>query len=120
MDQNKSGPQKERRRHPRLNVQIWAVEKNDDSRYFHLLTNLSMGGFFIEKKLPFQAGSVVNLELELDGEILSLKGKIVDNYEVSTEDFSGAGVQFVDMDERVKNKIEAYLKKLEKENQGGF
>lgn len=77
-----------------------------------------MGGFFIEKKLPFKAGSIVNLELELEGEILSLKGKIVNNYEVSARDSSGAGVQFVDMDERAKNKIEIYLEKLEKENQG--
>lgn len=118
MSQKKSGSQKEKRKHPRLDVQIWAVEANDNSRYFHMLSNLSMGGFFIEKKLPFQAGSIVNLELELDREILSLRGKIINNYENSTADLSGAGVQFVDMDEKIKVKIEAYLKKLEKENQG--
>ena len=118
MNQNKSGFQEEGRKHPRLNVQIWTVELNDNSRYFHMLSNLSMGGFFIEKKLPFPVGSIINFEMELDGEILPLRGKIIDNYENSTPDQSGAGVQFVDMDETVKLKLEAFLKKLEKENQG--
>jgi len=117
MSQNKSASQEEGRKHPRLNVQIWAVELNDNSRYFHMLSNLSMGGFFIEKKLPFPVGSILNFELELDGEKLSLRGKIIDNYENLTPDHPGAGVQFVDMDEKVKLKLETFLKKLEKENQ---
>ena len=75
-----------------------------------------MGGFFIEKKLPFSVGSIINLEMELDGEILFFQGKIVDNYEISTPDHTGAGVQFLNMDEKVKAKIEAYLKNLEEEN----
>ncbi|MGD9159982.1 MAG: PilZ domain-containing protein [Desulfobacteraceae bacterium] len=118
MGQNKTGSQKERRRHPRLDVQIWGVEKNDNSSYFHLLSNLSVGGFFIDKKFPFQAGSVVNMELELDGEMITLKGKVINNYKDSTGNFTGAGVQFIEMDESIKSKIETYLEKLEKENQG--
>jgi c-di-GMP-binding flagellar brake protein YcgR len=117
MSQNKSGFHKERRKHPRLIVQIWAVEKNDNSRSFHLLTNLSIGGFFIEKRLPFQVGSKVNLDLDIDGELLSLRGKIVNNYKNPVTDHTGAGVQFVEMDERVKTKIKDYLKKLEKADQ---
>jgi Tfp pilus assembly protein PilZ len=118
MNQNKSGsPEKERRKHPRIKVQIWAVEVDDNSRYFHLLTNLSMGGFFIEKKLPFKVGSIVNLELELGGEILPLRGKIINNYKNPDNNFFGAGILFQDMDEEVKGKIEAYLRKLEKEDQ---
>ena len=114
MRKKESGFQTERRKHPRVTVQIWAVEENDNSRSFHLLTNLSMGGFFIDKKLPFRVGSIVNLELDLDGEALPLRGRIVDNYEHQDTDNSGAGVQFVDMDNLVKNKIRDYLKKMEK------
>ena len=117
MSQKKSGFQKERRMSPRFNVQIWAVERDDNSRYFHMLSNLSMGGFFIEKKLPFPVGSTINFEMELEGEIIPFLGKIVDNYESSIDDYSGAGVEFVDMDEKSKIKIEAYLKKLDKEDQ---
>lgn len=103
---------KERRKYTRSNVQIWTVEKNDNFSSFHLLTNLSAGGFFIEKKLPFQIGSIVNLELELNGEILSLCGKIVNNYKNPTSNHSGSGVHFVDMDENAKAKIEEYLTDL--------
>ena len=113
MSQDKSRFKKEGRKHPRISVQIWAVERNDNSRYFHMLSNLSMGGFFIEKKLPFPVGSILNFEMELDGEIVLLRGKIVDNYKNPSSDHPGAGVQFVDMDEKVKAKIEAYLKKME-------
>ena len=107
---------RERRRSSRSNVQIWALEKGDNSTSFHLLTNLSITGFFIEKKLPLPVGSIINLELELDGEKLLLRGKIIDNYENPITKISGAGVLFVDMDERVKTKIEEYLKSLEKTN----
>jgi c-di-GMP-binding flagellar brake protein YcgR len=113
MDQNKSQLQGERRKRPRLNVQIWAVELNDNSRYYHMLSNLSMGGFFIEKKLPFPVDSILNFEMELDGETISFQGKVVNNYENPASSHSGAGVQFVNMDEKVKDKIKAYLKKLE-------
>jgi len=106
----------ERRKNSRTNVQIWAVEKDDNSTSFHLLTNLSVGGFFIEKKLPLPVGSIINLELELDGEKLPLRGKIVNNYENPITKNSGAGVHFVDMDERVKTRIEEYLKNLKKAN----
>ncbi|MBN2418967.1 MAG: PilZ domain-containing protein [Deltaproteobacteria bacterium] len=114
MSQDKSKFKNERRRLPRLNVQIWAVELNENSRYYHMLSNLSVGGFFIEKKLPFSVGSIIDFEMELDGEIISFKGKIVNNYEGADSNHPGAGVQFVDLDEKAKDKIEAYLKKLEK------
>jgi len=107
---------REKRKNSRTNVQIWAVEKDNNSTSFHLVTNLSIEGFFIEKKFPLPVGSIVNLELELDGEKLPLRGKIVNNYENPTTKHSGAGVHFVNMDERVKTKIEEYLKSLEKTN----
>ena len=114
MSQNKSKLQNERRRQTRLNVQIWAIELNENSRYYHMLSNLSVGGFFIEKKLPFSVGSIINFEMELDGEIISFKGKIIDNYAGADPGHPGAGVQFVDLGEKEKAKLKAYLKRLEK------
>ena len=116
MSKKKSKFQSERRIRPRLDVQIWAVELNDNSRYYHMLSNLSMGGFFIEKKLPFSVGSIIDFEMELDGEIISFQGKIVNNYEDPVSRHFGAGVEFVNLDEKAKAKIAAYLKKLETEN----
>ncbi|MBN1904471.1 MAG: PilZ domain-containing protein [Deltaproteobacteria bacterium] len=113
MSQNRSKFQDERRRQPRLNLQIWAVELNENSRYYHMLSNLSMSGFFIEKKLPFSVGSIIDFEMELDGDVISFKGKIVNNYERADSHNTGAGVQFVDLNEKEKAKLKAYLKKLE-------
>jgi Tfp pilus assembly protein PilZ len=109
-------PERERRKNSRSDVQVWAVEKDNNSTSFHLLTNLSIEGFFIEKKLPLPVGSIIDFELELDGEKLPLRGKIVNNYENPVTKNSGAGVHFVDMDEKVKTKIEEYLKSLDKTN----
>ncbi len=109
--------ERERRKNSRSDVQVWAVEKDDNSTSFHLLTNLSIEGFFIEKKLPLPVGSIIDFELELDGEKLPLRGKIVNNYENPVTKNSGAGVHFVDMDKKVKAKIEEYLKSLGKTNQ---
>jgi hypothetical protein len=114
MSPNKSKFQNERRKKPRLNVQIWAIELKENSRYYHMLSNLSMGGFFIEKRLPFQVGSIINFEMELDGEIISFKGKIIDNYAGTDPGHPGAGVKFVDLNVTVKAKLKAYLKRLEK------
>jgi Tfp pilus assembly protein PilZ len=116
MSRENSHTDREKRKHSRTNVQIWVVEKDSNSKSFHLVTNLSIGGFFIEKQFPLPVGSIVNLELELDGEKLPLLGRIIDNYEDPTTKHSGAGVQFVDMDERAKTKIQEYLKSLEKAN----
>jgi Tfp pilus assembly protein PilZ len=116
MNRENPRPERERRKNSRTDVQVWAVEKHDNSTSFHLLTNLSIEGFFIEKKLPLPVGSIINLELELDGEKVPLRGKIVNNYENPVTRNTGAGVQFVDMDERVKTRIEEYLKSLEKTN----
>jgi Tfp pilus assembly protein PilZ len=113
MSQNRSRFPNERRKLPRSDVQIWAVELNENSRYYHLLSNLSLGGFFIEKRLPFSAGSIINFEMELDGETISFKGKIVNNYKNAASNHPGAGVQFVDLGEKEKAILEAYLKRME-------
>ncbi len=113
MDQKNSPLKDERRKRPRSDVQLWIVEKDNNSRNYHLLTNLSTGGVFIEKKLPFQTGSIVDLELDLVGKMLFLKGKIINNYENSVGDLSGAGVEFIEMDEDSKSHIAEYLKHVE-------
>ena len=114
MSHKDSKIRRERRKQPRAGVQIWAVEKNDNSRYFHLVTNLNLGGLFLEKKLPFQEGAIVNLDLELDGEIIPLRGKVVNNYKNTNTNRTGAGVQFIEMDEKIKARINYYLNGLQK------
>ena len=107
---------KERRKNPRARVQIWAKEKNDKYTCFHLISNLSCNGLFMEKKLPFSIGSVLNFELELTDseEKISLKGVVVNNYTGSDLDFIGTGIKFTEMSTNDKKKIEKYLRQIEK------
>jgi Tfp pilus assembly protein PilZ len=104
----------ERRTTPRVGVQIWVEETAGQGLYFHRVTNLSLGGFFIEKKLPFPIGQKVSLRLELpdSGQEFSLTGKIINNYQDKDDNLKGAGIQFIDLDEQVRAGIAAYLKRV--------
>lgn len=106
---------RERREEGRSKIQIWAEERRDNSVYYHLLTNLSKAGLFIEKRLPFPVGSTVKLELKLpeSDEKITVKGNIIGNYQDPSSNNMGAGLKFVDMDQDVIEKIDRFLKKYE-------
>lgn len=103
----------ERREGERFKIQIWAEEKRNNSVYYHLLTNLSKHGLFIEKKLPFPVGSTIKLELKLPDseEKILIKGVITGNYQDPSSNNMGAGLEFVDMDQEVIEKIVKFLEK---------
>ena len=104
----------ERRTDPRVGVEIWVEETAGQGLYFHRVTNLSLGGFFIEKKLPFPVGQIVSLRLELpdSGQEFSLTGKIINNYQDKYDNLKGAGIQFVELDDQVRAGLKAYLKRV--------
>ena len=104
----------ERRTNPRVGVEIWVEEMGDRGLFFHRVTNLSLGGFFIEKKLPLPVGKKVSLRLELpdSGQEFSLIGKIINNYEDKNKNLKGAGIQFLELDDQVREEIAAYLKRV--------
>lgn len=107
----------ERRKNPRYKIQVWAEEKCSDASYFHLLTNLSIGGFFIDKKLPFTGRAELDLELALPGdeEKIKVKGVVVNNYKHPDSSFSGAGIKFKNLSKEAKDRIEKYLASLNSE-----
>ena len=104
----------DRRKTARADVQIWVEEKSGRSTSFHLITNLSTSGFFIEKRIPFLIGSILKLELTLPGstEKIRVTGKVVNNYRDPESNAIGTGVEFVDIDETTTHSITNYLKQL--------
>ncbi len=102
----------ERRTTPRFGVEFWVEETAEQGLYFHRVTNLSLGGFFIEKKLPFPVGQKVDLRLELpgSGRKMPITGKIINNYQDQDDNIKGAGIQFVELDDQTRDGITAYLK----------
>ncbi len=106
----------EKRKTSRADVQIWAEEKTGKSSYYHLLTNLSCGGFFIDKKIPFPMNSIVNLEFDLPGsdKKIEVKGQVVKNYKDPVSNKIGVGVKFVEIKGDGKEEIKIFLDKLKK------
>ena len=107
------GNDQERRESPRSGVQIWATEKAEGYTCFHMISNLSLSGLRIEKKLPLPVGSRINLEVALldPKDLISLKGVIMNTYKDSDSNVTGTGVKFVEMSEDVKKKLETYIEK---------
>ncbi len=103
---------KERRSVRRAQTRIWAKEISKNMTSFHLVSNISHTGLHIEKKLPLPMGTTINLELELAGpdEKIQVKGIVNNTYKDSDSNIMGTGVEFVEISEDGKKKIDNYLK----------
>ena len=114
IDKGTNEDRHERRTTPRFGVEFWVEEAMGKALYFHRVTNLSLGGFFIEKKLPFPVGEKVALRMDLPGaaQKMVVIGKIVDNYQDQNANLKGAGIQFLEIDDQVRGDIAAYLDRL--------
>ena len=117
VDRSADGPTTEKRTTPRIGVELWAEECCGADVYFHRVTNLSRDGFFIEKKLPFQAGQTVHIRLDLPGapSKLSTRSRVVNNYHDRHANLRGAGFQFLDMDAQTREGIAAYIDRMDAE-----
>lgn len=113
----RESPCEEQRKDPRTGIQIWATEKTEEYTCFHLVSNLSLSGLHIEKKLPLPIGSEINLEMtlsELD-ETIPLKCVVINTYKDPDSNVTGTGVEFVGINEDVKKKLETYIEKIKKQ-----
>jgi len=117
VDRSADGLTTEKRTAPRIGVELWAEECCGTDVYFHRVTNLSRDGFFIEKKLPFQAGQTAHIRLDIPGapSKLSTRSRVVDNYRDRHANLRGAGFQFLDMDAQTREGIAAYIDRMDAE-----
>ena len=109
-----SGPRKlESRRTPRVGVELWVEEHCGVGIYYHRMTNLSPGGFFVEKRLPFRVGQVVTIRLDLpdEGTQLQARSRVVANHRDDQANFLGAGFQFLELDADARKSIAALIAK---------
>jgi hypothetical protein len=100
----------ERRKHPRYPVNAGGAEirqQGVDSRIWARLTDISLGGCYLEIMSPLPVLTYVNLGLILDEQHLSAKGQVV----VSHPNF-GMGVQFIDMSADDRKMLESWLAAL--------
>lgn len=103
---------KERRSDLRAPIRIWAREISEDMTSFHLVSNISHKGIHIDKKLPLPMGATINMELELTDPYgkIQVKGIVNNIYKDSDSNVMGTGVEFVEMKEDDKKRLDDYLK----------
>lgn len=97
----------DRRKHPRYPVSGGGAEirqQGVDSRIWARLTDISRGGCYLETMSPLPVLTYVNLTLTLDEQHLQTKGQVV----VAHPHF-GMGVQFLDLSDKDRPVLEAWL-----------
>ena len=109
----------ERRTAPRFGVECWAEECFDAGVYFHRVTNLSQGGFFVEKKLPFRVGQTIRVRLDLPGfaDKPEARSIVINNYRDKQDQLRGAGFQFLDLDVQARKVIDAFIQRMTLRNE---
>lgn len=100
----------ERRKHPRYPINGGGAEVRQqgvDSRIWARLTDISLGGCYLEIMSPLPVLTYVNLALTLNDQRLQAKGQIV----VSHPHF-GMGVQFIDLGAPDRQMLESWIAAL--------
>jgi hypothetical protein len=99
----------ERRKHPRYPVSGGAEVRQQgvDSRIWARLTDISLGGCYLEMMSPLPVLTYVNLGLILEEQHLNAKGQVV----VSHPNF-GMGIQFIDLGAADRKMLESWLAAL--------
>jgi Tfp pilus assembly protein PilZ len=112
-EENADARSVERRTSQRIGVDFWVEEQCGAGVYFHRVTNLSRGGFFVEKRLPFKVGQTVRLRLDLPGapSKLEARSRVINNYRDLQANLKGAGFQFLDLDARTRAGLEDFMRR---------
>ena len=108
----------DRRAGVRVPISLWVEEtRGRGDVYFHQATNLSLGGCFLEKKLPQPAGTIVNLDLDVGkDEKVRVRGEIVAVVADASE--SGMAVRFFALDKATREALEHYIDQESKTSKG--
>jgi hypothetical protein len=100
----------DRRKHPRYPVSGGGAEVRQqgvDSRIWARLTDIGLGGCYLEIMSPLPVLTYVNLVLTLEEQRLQAKGQVV----VSHPNF-GMGIQFIDLSAADRKMLESWLAAL--------
>ncbi len=101
------GAADDKRKQRRIPVEIWIDVDADGELYFQRASNLSVGGAYFTQTFPLPVGRQVRLKFALPGDErqVECKGEIVNAVEL------GMGVQFLDLKEPDRARIEALIDK---------
>ena len=96
-----------KRRLPRIPVEIWIEVSFGGELYFQRASNLSVGGAYFTQTFPLPVGTQCELKFELPG----MPGEIACKGEIVTAQDLGMGVRFNNLTEDDKQRIETLIAK---------
>ena len=106
-----------KRKSERLENELPVAYRSVDGFITDWVTNISKGGLFINSRTPLPAGTTVRLIIQLPDTPFpfDLTGRIVRVIEAekaAANEDPGMGVEFVDIDEDKRARIEKFVEKL--------
>jgi uncharacterized protein (TIGR02266 family) len=108
-----------KRRSDRLQHELLVAYRTVDGFITDWATNISKGGVFINSRSPLPVGTTVRLIISLPDTAFpfDLTGKVtrVSEYSNSVNEAPGMGIEFVDVDEDKRVRIERFVEKLRAE-----
>lgn len=100
--------QDDKRRQRRVPVELWIEAQADGALYFQRASNLSVGGAYFTQTCPLPLGTKVQLKFTLPGE----EAQISCRAEIVTAKELGMGVQFTDLSDTDRARIEALIDQM--------
>ncbi|HCF62638.1 MAG TPA: TIGR02266 family protein [Myxococcales bacterium] len=108
-----------KRRSDRLQHELLVAYRTVDGFITDWATNISKGGVFINSRSPLPVGTTVRLIVSLPDTAFpfDLTGKVtrVSDYGNSANEAPGMGIEFIDVDEDKRSRIERFVDKLRRE-----
>ena len=109
------------RRHQRLHHELLVAHRYSSVQGFitDWATNISRGGIFINTRKPQPVGSVIRLIISLPDAAFpfELTGRVtrVNEFDNPANEVPGMAVEFLDVDEDKRTRIERFVERLRKE-----
>jgi uncharacterized protein (TIGR02266 family) len=101
----------ERRKYARVSVAVEVDITSEHNFYVGRTRDISAGGLFIETPIGIDIGSLVDVDLSLDGERFSLRSEVMWALTGPGNQTVGVGVRFTDLNDRAKAAIDAFMNK---------
>lgn len=99
----------ERRRSPRVLVDLEVDCGSEDNYLFAYITDISATGIFVRTTTPEEPGTHLNLRLSADDDRLEVEGEViwVNPYRPGTPDnlHPGMGIRFINLDSELRDRL---------------
>jgi uncharacterized protein (TIGR02266 family) len=110
---------KSTRKSERLQHELLVAYRTVDGFITDWAVNISRGGIFINTRNPLAVGSVVRLIVSLPDAAFpfDLTGRVIRTHahDPESEEMAGMGIEFMDVDEDKRARLERFVERLRKE-----